>query len=112
MQETELKTIKDLLLELADGASIGRMADIAVQLTGYYARLSEEFKDIEIFRADRWLAIRETVKSDTRAEKMWLASEDGKKWNDLRLKLKYVEKSISGIKLRLRVAEGEKYNQF
>ena len=107
MQESELKTIKDLLLEIEEGPNIGRMADIAVQLTGYYARLAEEFKDIEVFRADGWLKLRETTKSDTMAEKLWLNTEQGRKWNDLRIKQKYIEKTISSIKLRLRVAENE-----
>ena len=112
MQESELKTIKDLILEISDGASIPRLAEIAVQLTGYYARLSEEFGDIEVFRAQRWLDIRKEVKSDTMAEKTYLAGDQGKLWNDKRIKLKYIEKVVSSIKLRLRVAEGEKYNQF
>ena len=112
MTEQELKTIKDLILEIEDGPGVPRMSDIAVQLTGYYARLSEEFKDIEVFRADGWLTLRETVQSDTRAEKMWLNTEQGRKWTDLRIKLKYIEKVVSSIKLRLRVAEGEKYNQY
>ena len=107
MEESELKTIKDLLLEIEEGPNIGRMADIAVMLTGYYARLAEEFKDIEVFRADGWLKLRETTKSDTMAEKLWLNTEQGRKWNDLRIKQKYIEKTISSIKLRLRVAENE-----
>lgn len=112
MEESELKKIKDLLLEVEGEASVPRLADIAVQLTGYYARLSEEFKDIEVFRAGIWLDIRKEVKSDTVAEKTYMASEDGKKWNDLRIKMKYIEKTISSIKLRLRVAESEAYNNY
>src|SRR3990167_8864622 len=100
MQESELKTIKDLILEISDGASIPRLAEIAVQLTGYYARLSEEFGDIEVFRAERWLDIRKEVKSDTMAEKTYLAGDQGKLWNDKRIKLKYIEKVVSSIKLR------------
>ena len=108
----DTKPIKDLLLEVQEGASVGRLADIAVQLTSYYATLSEDFKDIEVFRADRWLELRKGVKSDTMAEKMWLATSEGKNWNGLRIQLKYIEKTISSIKLRLKVAEGERFGAY
>lgn len=108
----DTQPIKDLLLEVQEGAGVGRLSDIAVQLTSFYATLSEEFKDIEVFRADRWLEIRKEVKSDTMAEKTWLATPEGKKWNELRIQLKYIEKTISSIKLRLRVAEGEAYGSY
>ena len=104
--------IKNLILEARGGANPGRLADIAVELSGYYATLSEQFGDIEIFRAERWLDIRKDVKSDTVAEKTWLASKEGQEWTKLRIQLKYIEKIISTIKLRLQVARGEAYNQF
>ena len=108
----DTKPIKELLQEVEQGAGVGRLADIAVQLTAYYAKLSEEFKDIEVFRADRWLDIRKDVKSDTMAEKTYLATPEGKAWNTLRIQLKYIEKTISSIKLRLKVAEGERYGAY
>lgn len=108
----DIKPIKDFILEVQEGASIGRLSDIAVLLSGYYARLSEEFANIEVLRAERWLDIRKTVKSDSVAEKTYMASPEGKEWNQLRIRLKYIEKVVSSIKLRLRVAEHESYNQY
>ena len=82
--------IKNLIIESQTGASIGRLAEIAVQLSGYYATLSEQFGDIEVFRASRWLDIRKDVKSDTMAEKTWLATKEGQDWIKLRIQLKYI----------------------
>ena len=108
----ENNEIKNLILEARGGTSPGRLAEIAVELSGHYAFLSEQFGDIEIFRAARWLDIRKDVKSDTMAEKTWLASKEGQEWTKLRIQLKFIEKCISTIRLRLKIAEGERYNQF
>ena len=108
----ENNEIKNLILEARGGANPGRLAEIAVELSGYYATLSEQFSDIEIFRAERWLDIRKDVKSDTMAEKTWLASKDGQEWTKLRIQLKFIEKIIGVIKLRLKIKADEAYNVY
>ena len=110
--ETETKTIKELIIETKLGTSPGRLSEIMVELSAHYALLSQEFEDIIVFMADRWLELRVTTKSDNMAEKLWNATEEGKKLTRLKIQTKYIEKVISSIKLRLRVLEGESRNQY
>ncbi len=104
--------IKNLIIESKGAISPDRLSEIAVELSSWYATISEKWSDIEVFRAERELAIRETVKSDRMAEKTYLASPEGKDWNRLRIQLKALEKHISSIKLRLRVKETEAYGRY
>lgn len=106
------KRIKELIIEAAKGASVPILADIGVKLSGYYSLLSDEFENIIVFQADRWLELRATAKSDKMADKLWDATNEGKRGNVLRFKLKYLEKVISSINRRLKVAEGESFNRF
>jgi len=104
--------IKKLIVEARTEPSPGRLSEIAVLLTTYYASLSEEIKDILIKKADEWIKLRVDHGSDRSTDRTWDATDDGKSEIKLRFQLKYVEKIISVIKLRLRILEGESRGQY
>ena len=108
-------TIKALINEARDGTNPGRLSEIAVSLSGWYAYIAEQLDRVLVFKADRWLQIRnddERVKSDKMADRLWDASSEGKDEIHYRVQLKYIEKVISTIKMRLRIKEGESFGRF
>jgi len=108
-----MEKYKELINE-ALNASPGRISEIAVELSGYYARLADELENVLVFKADRWLELRgkDHIKSDTMASRLWDATTEGKQEIQLRSQTKYLEKFISSLKLRLRVMEGESRNLY
>lgn len=103
--------IKNLMLE-AMTASPGRLSEIAIECTAWYAKYAEELEDILIFKTDRWLELRKDQKSDRSTDRMWDATEEGKQEIRLRSVVKTLEKFVSSIKLRLRIKEGESYGKY
>lgn len=104
--------IKELIIEAAKGASPGDLSEIGVKLSAYSALLAEEFENLVVFQADKWLDLRKDTTSDKMADKLWDATTEGKRSNVLRIQLKYIEKVISSINRRLRVKEGESFNRY
>ena len=104
--------IKELIIQAAKGASPGDLSEIGVKLSAYSSLLAEEFENLIVFQADAWLELRKGVTSDKMADKLWDATNEGKRSNVLRIQLKYIEKVISSINRRLRVKEGESYNRY
>lgn len=106
--------IRKLILESREGATPPRLSEIAVELSSYYATLSEEMENVLVFKADRWLELRnkDYVKSDKMADKLWDASDEGKQEIRLRSQLKYIEKVLSNIRMRLRIREGESFGRY
>lgn len=91
-------------------ATPGRLSEICLDLTAYTATLIEKLGDLQTNKASKWLEIRATVKSDTLADRTWDATEDGLAEMRLKMELKYVERLISSIKVRLRSKENEARN--
>ena len=110
-QEQVDKRIKELIVKAAKGAGPGDLAEIGTQLSGYAYLIAEELKNIVVFEAERWLEIRKTASSDKMAEKLYDATDEGKETILLKFKLKYIERVISSINRRLKIAEGEAYNR-
>ncbi len=104
--------IKTLITEATDCQAMGRLSEIVVALSSWYATLGEQMENILIFKADRWLDLRKDEKSDKMADRKWDASNEGKEEIRLRSQLKYLEKFISSLKLRLKVKEGESYGKY
>lgn len=100
---------KQLIEELAGSPSPGRLSEILVEFSSWYALLSEELKDILVFKPGRQIEMKANYKTVKEAEWAWEASEEGKKETALEIELKYLEKSMSAIKTRLRALEGERY---
>ena len=103
--------VKSLIGESVS-ATPGRLSEILVELSSFYATIANKLEDILIFRADRWMELRAGQKSDTSTDRMWDSTPEGKDELRFRSQLKYIEKSISSIKMRLRVKEVESFGRY
>lgn len=82
------------------------------QLSVEYASLSEELEDILLYKADHWRQLRDSTKSDNAADRLWDATEWGKKEIHLSMAIKRNEKESSALSSLIRVKEGEARNQW
>ena len=104
--------IKELILEIQKNPPPGRLAVITVELSSWFATLSQQLEDILVFKADRWQELRKDCKSDKSTDRLWDSLVEGKNEIKLRSQLKYLEKIISSIKFLLRVKEVESYGKY
>ena len=93
-------------------ASPRELAQTRVWLAGHYAYLNGLITEILIKKPFVWEKLREEVKSDTRAERKWQMTEDGQEEIKLSRNLKSIEKLLSAMNTRLKVAEGEAINNY
>lgn len=82
-------------------------ADEKVRKATEYARASQQLEDLKIIKTDKWLLIREGVKSDKAADRKWDATEEGKQEIRLTFLMKRLEKEISALNSFIRVSENE-----
>lgn len=88
------------------------LAEKRVQMSGEYARASEELGVILTQKPALWNIIRTQTKSDTAADRQWEATGMGIEEMQLRLKLKSLEKQMSAVRTMLEVLAGEARNQY
>lgn len=109
----ENEEIKKLILEARETTGINRLATIGVELSSWYATLSESYLILEESRAELWMQLRkEDCKSDTMADRKYALTEQGKQWNRLRIQLKYIEKVVSSIKLKINIKNNEAHGLY
>src|SRR3954452_13143437 len=104
-------TIEHIETELvADVVVPRRLADYKTYLSAVYSMRGGDMAQIEKRKAFEWPRIRQNAGSVSEADRMWDASDDGQRQIDLKWELRRVEKLISAINSRLRVAEMEARN--
>lgn len=81
-------------------------------LAGWYAFLSEEWRIQEMNRPEVWSELREGVKSDNRADRMYDATPAGLKQIGLKSEMKVIEKMLSSLKGAHEQYQKEGYNSF
>ncbi len=86
------------------------LADMKLELSSIYARMSEMLMNILKKKPLMWNEIRKNTKSDTSAERTWEATEEGLQQMELNQWLKVSEKMISAINSMLRIYEAEAKN--
>lgn len=86
------------------------LAEHRVKLAAEYARDSELLSDVLEQKAAMWMTIRDTVKSDRSADKLWDSTALGVNEMKLRLKMKSAEREMSAIKTMLDVLNAESRN--
>lgn len=87
-----------------------KLAQERLELSAEYQTLSDQLGAILTRKPVKWLLIRQDTKSDTSAEREWQNTEDGIQETVLKLKLKALEKRMSGIKTYLDVLNAEARN--
>lgn len=93
--------------QLKPGLNPHTAADLRIELSGYYSRMSGELEEILAVKPTKWLLMRKEVKTNRDADMMWDGSEMGIKEMRLRMGLKRIEKIISSLSSYLRNAENE-----
>ena len=88
------------------------LAERRVDLSAEYARDSELLSEILEQKPELWGKIRETVKSDKQADRVWEGTPMGIGEMKLRLKMKSSEKKMSAAKTMLEVLSGEARNLY
>lgn len=103
-----MKTINDAEEMLRTGGLAPRdLAELKTKLAADYSFLLGQLEDILGRKAPEWNKIREEVKSDKQAEKIWDALPDGINEMGLRLRAKRCERLMSAINSLLRLQEQE-----
>ena len=105
MSTTEIIAIQQ---EMTVGQpSPSQIADFRVRLAGYYASSTDEFGELEMYRAREWERFRKDSKSAADAERAFEASEQGQRYLKLKHTLRKLEKLMSACGSKLRTAENE-----
>jgi len=81
-------------------------------LAAQFSFYTEELLELEKRYPIVWNEIRKDVKSDTAAERLYDATEQGLKRSELRARLKKLEKLMSALKTTLEVMNHEARNQY
>jgi hypothetical protein len=101
-------------LKTSDAIYPPELSEMRAWLAGEYAYINSQLIGVLMKKPEKWKEIRYSgeVKSDTAAERIWQATEDGLQETILRMKLKTIDKLSSAIKSRMEVLMGEARNQF
>lgn len=105
-------TLSDIEKELATSPSPGRLAELRVLLSAKYAQATNEYETVLLAKPAIWNELRKDVKSDTRAEREWEATELGQKERHWKFQIKKIEKMMSAIKTLIDVKTGEAHNLY
>lgn len=81
-------------------------------LSGEYSFYAGLLEDIIVLRAKNWATMRSNHKSDTSTQREWESTPDGVNFVGLEIKLKRIEKLMSGLSSLIKLAEGQAKNQF
>jgi hypothetical protein len=81
-------------------------------LSGYSAMIYEEIGEIELRKAEDFLLIRAKCKSNADAERLWNATEDGKRYIVLDHRLKAVKEVTRACRDRLKRLNNESFNRY
>lgn len=106
-------SIEKIALELKNiQLSPHELVEKRLWLSGEYAYLSGQLTEILMDKPAIWNELRRGVGSDTAAERVWQATENGLRETKLRLQLKSIEKLMTAIKTKIEIDLGEARNQF
>lgn len=105
-------TLEEIEKELATGPHPGRLAEIRVLLSAKYAKATNEYEAVLLAKPSIWNELRKDVKSDTRAEREWEATELGKMERHWKFQIRKIEKMMSAIKTLIDVKTGEAHNLY
>ena len=84
-----------------------QLASFRVYLAAMHSLYGSEMSQIEIRKAQEWLAIRAGTGSVAEADRAWDATQDGQRQIALKWELRRIDKLIQAIASMLRVMEQE-----
>lgn len=109
---TKLLTLEEIETELHTSPHPGRLAEIRVLLSAKYAKATNEYEKVLLQKPVVWNELRKSVKSDTRAEREWEATDLGIQERHWKFQIKKIEKMMSAIKTMIDVKTGEAHNLY
>jgi hypothetical protein len=95
-----------------NGQSPHDLADSRMTLSSEFASCSERLGNILRDKPAVWMKLREGVKSDKAADRLWEATLEGIDEILLRLRMKSIEKQLSAARTMLSVLSDESRNQY
>lgn len=90
----------------------GEISEKIVEYAEEYSTLSDKLGMVLSGKPTLWMELRDKHKSDTACEREWAGTILGLEETRLRLRLKSLDKTMSALKTRLRVLEGEARNLY
>lgn len=106
-------TVEEIEKQLEQGnTQPGELAEFRVILSGKFARATNELEEVLLKKPRIWNELRQTVKSDTQAERLWEATEMGVAERHWRFTLKKIEKMMSAISTMITVKSDEARNLY
>ncbi len=94
------------------GLSPEKLSEYLVYLAGEYSYFTDQFTQLLIEKPAVWNELRKDLKSDKATDRAYDATEKGMQEVKLRLRLKALEKLMSALKTKIKVAENESYNHY
>lgn len=88
----------------------GELAEVILQLTAEYETLADELAELLKLKDINWTLFRDTVTSDKQADRLWFKTEPGTREQSILLQMKKIQRTISSIKIYLKVKENEARN--
>lgn len=88
------------------------MAELKANLSSEYSYQTGLLEEILLAKPQKWLEMRKETKSDVSCDRQWDMTEEGQNELKIKFNLKRIEKLISALNSRLRVAEQEAKSQW
>jgi hypothetical protein len=109
---SKILTLEKIENEMASVTSPGRLAELRVMLSAKYARATNEYEKVLLAKPAIWNELRKTVKSDTRAEREWEATELGIEERHWKFQIKKIDHMMTAIKTLIDVRTNESRNLY
>lgn len=105
-------TLEQIEKEMAAGGTPGRLAELRVLLSAKYAHATNQYEAILMSKPAIWNELRKDVKSDTRAEREWEATELGQGERHWKFQIRKIDRMMNAISSLIKVKTGEAQNLF
>jgi DNA-binding PadR family transcriptional regulator len=92
----------------------GELSEVRLELAGWFSLIAGQLEEVLKRKPAEWLKIRdrEDIKSDTRADRIYELTQDGRDEILYRLELKRITVLMSGLRTRLEILSQEAKNTF
>lgn len=105
-------TLEKIEKEMASVTTPGRLAELRVLLSAKYAAATNNYEAVLLLKPPVWNSLRESVKSDTRAERMWEETELGQQERHWKFQIRKIDRMMSSIKTMIEVRTNESRNLY
>lgn len=90
----------------------GELSEQLVAQAEEYSRISSKLADVLRVKPGVWALLRDSVNSDTAAERAWQRTEEGIQEMECQVRRKALEKTMSALRTRIKVLSDEAHNLY